>query len=170
MIGAVREQLRALAVACVPGSARLGAQGWAEAEAIVSDALAERPPRVRRQIVLFVRVLGALSAIRFGRGLGRLEPEKIRRLLGWLERSPLLLLRRGTWGVRTLCFMGVYGQAAVRRALGYAPSLRGWEGRAISPGPWPDRSGAAPPEPGVLTAGSDGAERGVTAPREGSHA
>jgi hypothetical protein len=151
-MNAIRAEFRALTLACVPGAATLDAKGWGEAEAIVDDALAERPAAVRRQVVFFVHALELLSRVRFGRGLARLGPERTRRLLGWLERSPLLLLRRGTWGIRTLCFMGVYGQAEVRRELGYAPSLRGWEGRGITPRPWPERGGAAPPEEGVLTA------------------
>lgn len=153
MTGAARRALRALTVACVPAASGLDAQGWARAETIVDDALAQRPAGVRRQVLLFLRVLDLLAILRHGRGLAALGPARTRHLLGRLERSPLLLLRRGTWGVRTLCFMGVYTQAEVRRDIGYGAHPRGWEGRGISPGPWPDRGGAAPPEPGVLTAG-----------------
>jgi hypothetical protein len=150
--GAVRGAFRALTVACVPAAAGFDEAAWARAEAIVDDALAQRPPAMRRQVALFLRVLGLLAVLRHGRGLGRLDPARTRRLLAWLERSPLLLLRRGTWGVRTLCFMGVYAQPQVRRDIGYAAALRGWEERGTTPGPWPERLGAAPPERGVLTA------------------
>lgn len=155
-VSPIRGAFRAVTVACVPAAARLTPEAWARAEAIVDDALAERPAAVRRQILLFVRVLGVLSILRFGRGLEALEPERVRQLLGALERSPLLLLRRGTWGLRTLAFMGYYGQADVRARLGYAAALRGWEARGGLQGPWTDRRGAAPPEAPTLTAdGSD---------------
>lgn len=170
MIDAIRAEFRTLTVACVPSASRLDAEGWARAEAIVEDALGQRPAGVRRQVVLFVRMLGLFSRLRFGRGLARLDPERARRLMGALERAPLLLLRRGTWGVRTLCFMGVYGQAGIRRELGYAAALQGWEARGIAAGPWPERAGAAPPEQGVLTAGDGGAEGGSASAAEAPHA
>jgi hypothetical protein len=72
-------------------------------------------------------------------------------LLRGLERSPLLLLRRGVWGVRTLAFMACYAQAGARRRIGYAASPSGWEARGGVLGAWPDRGGAAPPESYVLT-------------------
>jgi len=146
VLDAIRSELRAVTIACVPAAVRLDEAAWARAEAIVADALAGRPASVRRQVVLFVRVLSTLSLLRFGRRLAALEPERTRRLLRSLERAPLLLLRRGTWGLRTLAFMGVYAQPEVRRELGYAAALRGWEARGAGPGPWPDRKGAAPPE------------------------
>lgn len=147
----VRGAFRAVTVACVPAAAEFGASAWSRAEEVVDDALAQRPAAVRRQVVLFYRVLGALSAARFGRGLVGAGPERVRRLLASLERSPLLLLRRGTWGVRTLAFMGVYTQPDVRRRIGYEAAPRGWESRGGEQGAWPDRGGAAPPEAGTLT-------------------
>ena len=143
---AIRGEFRTVTVACAPRAAAFTPQEWARAEAVVRDALAQRPAGVRRQVVLFVRVLDALSFLRFGKGLARLDPVRARRLLGSLERSPLLLLRRGTWGLRTLAFMGVYGQAGVRREIGYGATLRGWEARGGPMGPWPERAGAAPAE------------------------
>lgn len=157
MTGGLRRALRSLTVACVPSAERLDAAGWMRAEGTVDDALAQRPAGVRRQVLLFVRVLGLLARLRWGRGLAALDPARTRRLLQALERSPFLLLRRGVWGVRTLCFMGVYTLPGVRRNMGYAARLRGWDERGGGPGPWPERKGAAPPEAGVLTAG-DGAE------------
>lgn len=123
----------------------------------MAEALAPRPPGVRRQIALFVRVVGLVAFLRHGRRLESLAPERLRALLAGLERSPLLLLRRGTWGLRTLAFMGYYAQAEVRLELGYGAALRGWADRGATQGPWPDRMGAGAPEPFVLTADtSDG--------------
>ena len=147
----IRAPFRAVTVACAPAAEGLSAEGWARAETIVNGALADRPPSVRRQLVLFVRVLGVLAVLRFGRPLVRLAPAQTGRLLGALERSPFLLLRRGTWGLRTLAFMGYYGQEEVRMRLGYRATGGGWAHRAIEQSAWPDRKGVAPAEAGVLT-------------------
>lgn len=151
-VAPIRCALRAVTLACVPASQRLTEEGWDRAEEIVGETLAQRQPSVRRQVVMFVRVLGVLGFLRYGKGLERLGPERMRALLASLESGPLLLLRRGTWGLRTLAFMGYYGQPSVRGELGYAAALRGWESRGALQGSWPERAGAAPPEAGVLTA------------------
>lgn len=148
----VRGSFRAVTRAVVPASAALDEAAWVRAEAMVDDALRDRPEGVRRQIVLFVRVLGALSWLRYGRSLARLDPSRAQRMLAGLERSPLLLLRRGVWGIRTLAFMGYYGQEEARRGIGYTARPGGWEARGATQGPWPERAGAAQPELGVMTA------------------
>ncbi len=78
---------------------------------------------------VFLRLLGALSLVRFGRPLGRLDGARARRLLHGLERARVLLLRRGVWAVRTLAFMGYYGQPDVQREVGYRAAAGGWQAR-----------------------------------------
>lgn len=152
----VQGPFRAVTRAVVPASAGLDEAAWLRAEDIVHEALRDRPAGVRRQLVLFVRVLGVLSWLRFGRPLVRLDAGRAYRLLATLERSPLLLLRRGVWGLRTLAFMGFYGQEDARRGIGYTASPDGWEARGATAGPWPERAGTARPEPGVMTAPPEG--------------
>ena len=147
----VRSAFRGVTVAAVPAAAAFDADRWARAEAIVADAVGARPPSVQRQLRLFFRVLGALSWLRFGRAFGSLGPDRTLRLLQSLERAPLLLLRRGTWGVRTLAFMGVYGQDGVRTEVGYRAVAEGWSRRGGGV-PWPDRAGRGVPEDSILTA------------------
>lgn len=150
----VRSGFHAVVRAAVPAAVHLDDAARARLEEVVEEALDDRPEAVRRQLRLFLRILSALAFLRFGRPLGRLDPERARRLLTSLERSRLLLLRRGVWGLRTLAFMGFYGRPAGREAVGYRAALRGWEEREEGKaGPWPDRGGAAPPEEGVLLAG-----------------
>lgn len=144
----VRETFRAVVRAAVPHAG----EEWLEVEAIVDGALALRPPGVRRQVVLFLRILGVFSLLRFGRPPSRVPVDRFRGLLQSLERSPVLLLRRGIWGVRTLAFMGYYGRAAARAKIGYRASSRGWGARQGSAGAWPAREGAAGPESVVLVA------------------
>jgi len=151
----VRGPFRAVTRAVVPGFADLDHDTWLLGEAVVDEALAERPRRVRRQVVLFLRVLAVLARLRWGRSLASVPAGKVRTLLDGLERSRLLLIRRGVWGVRTLAYMALYTQPGIQTSLGYRASASGWEARGGPQGPWPGRAGAGPPEAGVLTAGDD---------------
>lgn len=150
---------RAVVRATVPSAEGFDEARWTRAEEIVEVSLADRTGAMRRQVVLFLRLLDVLARVRFGRGLARLDPGLARRLLGRLERAPVLLLRRGVWGVRTLAFMGCYGQEAARVHLGYAAAAAGWEARGAHQGPWPERRGAGAPEPGTLVARTGSDER-----------
>lgn len=140
---------------------------WRLAEATVSHALAGRPSSVRRQIGLFLKVLDWLAFLRHGRGLARLEPAATLRILEALERAPVLLLRRGVWGLRTLVFMGVWTQREAKTDVGYVASLGGWEDRPGAARPWDDRGGAAPAERWVLLADAEGTGPDVPGARWG---
>ncbi len=122
----VRPAFRELARAIVPEASALDAAGWQELESIVEEALAARPPSMRRQLVLFIRVLMALPVFRWGRGFRQLDDARRARFLASVQNSPVFLLRRGFWGLRTMVYMGYYGRPAGYRAVGYDARLRGW--------------------------------------------
>jgi hypothetical protein len=140
VLAPVRNEFRALAVAIVPAAASLAPAGWDELESIVERALSARPAKMRRQLALFVRLLTAAPVLRYGRRFPSLDPASQARFLGAVERSPLLLLRRGFWGLRTLVYMGYYGRPAAA-AVGYRAHIRGWEQRIPSIGGAPPRVG-----------------------------
>lgn len=125
----VRDVFRAVVQTVVPRAHGFGADDWRRAEALVEEALSRRPPGVRGQIVTFLRVLNALPVPRYLRTFAGLSTSRRVGVLRWLERSPVLLLRRGVWGVRTLSFLAVYGQDSVRAAIGYRADPRGWDAR-----------------------------------------
>ena len=116
-------------MAVVPEAATLTENEWLAVAAIIADAVAERPPAVRRQLGLFVRALDLVSFVRRGRRFGALRQSERTELLEWLGASPLLALRRGVWGVRTLAFMGYYARAEVANDIGYRASAGGWSAR-----------------------------------------
>jgi len=151
-VAPVRPLFRAVVRAVAPAAAGMAEAGWMRAEAVVDEALAERSASVRRQIVLFLRLLSVLALLRFGRTLPALDLTRSRRLLAGVQRCPLLLLRRGLWGVRTLAFMGYYAQESVQRGLGYAANREGWAAAGGGAGPWPGRGDSARGEPTTLTA------------------
>lgn len=103
--------------------------GYGRLVEIVEDALADRPPGVRRQLLLFVRVLEWLPVLRYGRRLQSLDRNRRADLLRRLQESRLLAIRRGVWGLRTLVFMGYYGRREARREIGYRARPEGWEAR-----------------------------------------
>jgi len=130
VIPPVRGPFRAIGSVVLPTPDALDEEGWERAEAIVEHALSSRPPAVRRQVRLFLRVVNFLPLLRTGRTLVGLQPGHRARFLGRLQRSRFLLLRRGFWGIRTLLFMGYYTQDSVRRRIGYRATQSGWEVRS----------------------------------------
>lgn len=129
MLASVRPILRAIGATVVPEADRLDDAEWTALERIVADALAARPKAVRRQLLLFVRLVEWLPLVRYGRRFTQLDAANRSRVLEYLQNSAILLLRRGCWGVRTLLLMGYYGRPEAARAIGYAADPRGWEVR-----------------------------------------
>lgn len=125
----LRDALRPLATSFVPEIAGATEAEWSELERRITQALAARAPAVRRQLGLFVRVLQAASLVRYRAGLAGLDPPRRTALLEAFAGSPLLLFRRGIWGLRTLVMLGWYTQPSVVSALGYRASPNGWAAR-----------------------------------------
>ncbi|HKR55912.1 MAG TPA: gluconate 2-dehydrogenase subunit 3 family protein [Gemmatimonadales bacterium] len=122
----LRHTLHALTETVVPETAALGTDGWASLERIVTKAIADRPPRMRRQLALFMHAIEWLPLLRYGRPFSQLNPHRRQRFLETLQDSPLLLIRRGFWGLRTLILMGYYTQASTLGIIGYRADPRGW--------------------------------------------
>lgn len=132
VLAADRATFRAFATAIVPEMAELDAQGWDEAERTIEHALSARPPKLRRQIRLLLRVINQLPRLRYGRPFTALDVGRRVRFLEQLQRSPLMLVRRGVWGLRTLVLMGYYTRTATMNSVGYRAHPRGWNARSES--------------------------------------
>src|SRR5512140_1529543 len=129
LLAPVRDTFRAVAVTVVPDASALDEAGWSALDALVDKTLARRPASMQRQLVLFVRAIEHLPRLRWGRPFSRLSPGERTRFLSGLEHAPLLLLRRGFWGLRTLVFLGYYARPEAAAAIGYRADSRGWEAR-----------------------------------------
>jgi len=105
----------------VPEVAELDEDGRDRFNDIVDRALMDRPEGVRRQLAVFLGIVRWVPVLRFGRVFDRLGHPEQERFLLWLEDCPVSLLRKGFWGLKTLVFMGYYGQAEVWPRLGYVP-------------------------------------------------
>ncbi|HKW41045.1 MAG TPA: hypothetical protein VJN39_07345 [Gemmatimonadales bacterium] len=119
----------AIATTVVPEVAGLAAAEWDELEGVVARAVAARPARLQRQLRVLLQLLEWLPVLRYGHRLSSLDVARRTRVLELMQRAPVLLLRRGLWGVRTLVLMGYYGRAAAAAAIGYRADPRGWERR-----------------------------------------
>ena len=128
-LSSVSHILRAVATAVVPETTALDARGWGELESVIARALADREPQVRRQLMTFLRLLQILPVARHGKTLTRLPPEQRTVFLESVERSPVMIIRRGFWGLRTLIFMGYYTRDDVGAAIGYRAHRDGWAAR-----------------------------------------
>jgi hypothetical protein len=129
ILPSVERDFHALAVTIVPEAASLDEAGWRAVEAAIDEALASRPEPLRRQLVLFVRLLGWISLARFGKSLAALDGARRERFLASFERSPLLLLRRGFWGLRALVFLGYWARPEAAATIGYRARPEGWGAR-----------------------------------------
>ena len=124
-----REILRGLAPVFVPEVETASAVQWAALEATIAHAVAQRPPGIQRQLGWFLRLLAVAAYVRFRRPLARISLVDRSRLLERLSRSPLLPVRRGVWGLRTLVMLGWYSQPEVSSAIGYRARPEGWSAR-----------------------------------------
>ena len=125
----LRPRFRALAASFVPETAAAAPAEWAALETTVERALAARPTAIRRQLALFIRVLDFIARLRLGRGLAALDDARRAAFLERVAASPLLLFRRGVWGLRTLVMLGWYTQPSVTGAIGYRADPAGWDAR-----------------------------------------
>jgi len=125
----VRPAFRAITQTVVPEATSLSEDDWAGVEAIVERALVPRPPRLRRQLVVLIRLLQWLPLLRYGRPFTALDPARRARFLAAIQDAPLLLLRRGFWGLRTLALMGYYARPEAAAEIGYRAHPEGWEAR-----------------------------------------
>jgi hypothetical protein len=119
--------LLAVARRIAPPLAELDAAGVARFEVIVQQALAHRPPGVQRQFRLLLKAVSLLAIVRHGAPFSRLGSDRQDGLLRFLQDGPSRRLRVGFWGLKTLVFMGIYGQTEIAPRLAYAPSSRGNE-------------------------------------------
>jgi hypothetical protein len=111
----------------VPEAKQLDESGWLASEALVEDALAIRPPALRRQLQLFLRAIEWLPVVRYGHRFSALRDEQRGRILRHLQDHPVERIRCGFWGLRTLALLGYYGRPEAAYAIGYCPEARGWE-------------------------------------------
>ena len=129
VLAPVRETFRAIATTVVPEAGQLDAAGWADVERLVEKTLGPRPASVKRQLQLLIRAIGLLPLFRRGRRFTSLSSNERRAFLSTFEDSPVVLVRRGFWGIRTLVYLGYYARPETGHEIGYRAHPGGWEAR-----------------------------------------
>ncbi|SMC16252.1 hypothetical protein SAMN02746041_00037 [Desulfacinum hydrothermale DSM 13146] len=119
------KRLAALAHTLVPETASLSAQQSDRFRHIIRQALMERPAAVALQLRLFLALVDLAAAWRYGTRFARLSDPKRQRLLAWFQDGPVPLFRKGFWGLKTLVFMGYYGQDELWPRFNYQPVMNG---------------------------------------------
>ena len=107
----------------VPEVADLDEAGQTRFEMIIDRALGDRTAAVRRQFGVFLGLIRWAPVARWGSTFERLPATRQDAELAWLEDNPVEILRKGFWGLKTIVFMGYYGQAEVWPTIGYTPGL-----------------------------------------------
>jgi hypothetical protein len=90
--------------------------------AIVDHALVLQAPSQRLLFKLLLFFLQWITVPFTLHRLERLPPAWQDAVLRLFEGAPLTILRAGIWGVKTLVFMGYYGQEVIERRIEYLPS------------------------------------------------
>lgn len=134
--------LRPLVEAFVPATQALDDAGFLRLVARIDERLGNEPPALQRQLKLLVRVLTFLPLFLHLRTMGGLRPEQRVALLHRLQDGPVGKLRLGVWGLRTLVFLGWYGDPQVAASLGWRPTLQGWQGVRGAQDPQPAQKSA----------------------------
>ncbi len=116
-----------VAARIVPELASLEPERMARFIGIVDGALMDRPPELRRQFGALLGLIRWLPLLRWGTSFERLSGPQQDRVLRWVQDAPVARLRAGFWGLKTLVFMGYYGQPEVWPELPYLPRLDGNE-------------------------------------------
>lgn len=122
------EFLRVLASRIVPETGSLDTSGLGRFFSIIDESLGEREPAVRRQFAVFLGVLRWAPLARYGGPFESLSSERQDAVLRWFEDCPVGLLRKGTWGLKTMVFMGYYAQPETNSLVGYHPTFDGRDG------------------------------------------
>ena len=159
----IRDRFRARAATIVPVAAALDGSGWDELEAIVETALSKRPPGMRRQLAVFVRLLDFLPRLRWLRPFRDLDRERRVRFLRGMQSSRIFLFRRGFWGLRTLVCMGYFARPRAYAEIGYDAHLRGWLGH-----PDADEAAVEATRRGATESGGSSAAGGYVGPDPGA--
>lgn len=120
-----RALVQTIACRVVPDAARLAPPDMARLIDLVDEALAERPPGLRRQFAALLSVLKWMPVLRYGRPFDRLAPDRQDAVLQRVQGAPAQKLRSGFWGLRTLIYLGYYGRPEIGPLIAYTPSRDG---------------------------------------------
>lgn len=111
----------------VPDIGQLPRERQLDVIRVVDGALSEREPALQVQFGAFLKILNLAPFPRHFKTLKGLPPAIQDKWLRKFENSSIQKFRTGFWGLRTLIFMGYYGDPARAKEFNYTPSFKGNE-------------------------------------------
>jgi len=86
---------------------------------LVDSMLVDKSAKMVRQFFVFLAAIDILSFFIGFSKFASLSEQKKKSLMNFLFNCPLTLLRKGFWGLNTLCKLGVYAQEDFYDEIGY---------------------------------------------------
>jgi len=111
----------------VPEIREMDRVGLARFYGLIDRALCDRPVKVQRQFGTLLGLVRWLPLLRWGTSFERLGAKRQDTVLRWLQVCPVRPLRQGLWALKTMVFMGFYGQVETWESIGYTPRSDGNE-------------------------------------------
>jgi hypothetical protein len=90
-----------------------------ESRRILQQFLASRSPSMGRQLKVLIHLIFLYAWVRYGTSFLQMERGRQMRVLRSLATCPVALIRKGMWGLSTLCKMSVYGQESTYPLIRY---------------------------------------------------
>jgi hypothetical protein len=116
VLGAGLQRIAVRLAACiVPQSSSASAEVIAGLLSAIDAQLGPRPRLQQLEFKLLLLGLSWVTVLPMGWQTS---------LLRLLENFPIRLVRVGIWGLKTLVYLGYYGQDGVQRRIGYLPGKR----------------------------------------------
>lgn len=90
-----------------------------ESTEIINDFIATKPDIIAHKITLFFVLIDLFSVLLNFKTFTNLSIEKKEKLMHFLFDNNIPILRKGFWGINTLCKLGVYSQSSIYPDIGY---------------------------------------------------
>ncbi len=103
----------------IPRSKVFSVQQKAESVRLVKVLLQSKDKATQGKFSLLLKLIQIISFIFGFQKFEELNETKKIKVLNFFYHSPIPLLRKGFWGLNTLCKMGAYGQKSIYQEIHY---------------------------------------------------
>ncbi len=117
--------LMAVAARVTPETAGLDDTGKRDFKGLIDTALGQRPAAVQKQFGTLLKIVRLAPVFRYGKPFDKLSPQQQDAVLAWFQDAPVTLLRKGTWGLKAMVFMGYYGRPEAAAQVHWTPEFDG---------------------------------------------
>lgn len=119
LTGKTLSRFNAIQACLTPRSQRFTPDERQASITLINDLMNDKPAGIHFKIRIFLMAIDVLSVFFGLRTFKNLEAKKQNTIMNFLFDSPVPILRKGFWGLNTLCKLGVYGQESLHEEIGY---------------------------------------------------